>query len=89
MPQELSQQGELAGLTDRVDPSPLAQTSSPRLMDGPTLLLETGAGVPHAWQEAHSREGNLGKEDYRAITVGGSHFLIHPGRAMMHCCCCC
>ena len=48
-------------------------------MDGPTLLLETGARVPHAWQEAHSREGNLGKEDYRAITVGGSHFLIHPG----------
>ena len=44
-------------------PAPPAQTSSPSLMDGPTLLPETGAGVPHAQQEVHSREGNPRKED--------------------------
>lgn len=42
-------------------------------MDGPTLLLETGARVPHARQEVHSREGNPHKEDsMRSLLVAAT-----------------
>lgn len=64
-------------------PAPLAQTSGPSLMDGPTLLLETGARCP-ACPSGSTQQG--GKSSQRGLPhdPAGNHSLIHPARAMMH-----
>ena len=72
------------GLTDGVNPSPAGPDEQPQSDGWPDPAAGDRGQGPACPAGSAQQGGKPSQRGFHAIIAGGSHFLIHQGRAVMH-----